>query len=376
MGLFTFLKKLFGGGKDTEWGRSMRGESRSGAPAYSPRRNPRTGEPIAPTAEVDRLKTLGLPVLIDDMQLAGAMGISFGELRWLAFPRRKDETDHYREFRIPKPDGGERRILAPKPKLKKAQRWVLKNILNAPRVRNLLHDAANGFRAKRSVRTNAEPHTGADIIVNIDLADFFETITFPRVRGIFHMLGYRREVAGTLAILSTFSARRAGIKSLGPRKQILPQGAPTSPAITNLVCNKLDSRLAGLAKKFGAKYTRYADDLTFSGGPDFRKSLRRFVPLVRKIIKQESFVINENKLHFARKGTRQKVTGVIVNERLNLSRKVRRRYRAVIHQAGKMPVSERPAKLKAHLNGVASYLFMLNPEAGAKMRAQIKTAFG
>src|SRR5262249_40257734 len=173
----------------------------------------------------------------------------------------------YTRFRIPKRAGGEREICAPKSQL----RWVQRQILDKVLAKVPAHDAAHGFVTGRSTVSNAEPHKGADLLVKFDLTDFFPTLHYYRVVGLFARLGYAvgdarfraddeaREVAPTLARLCCYATDPA---KWG--KAQLPQGAPTSPAISNLVCRRLDARLAGLAGKSGAVYTRYADDLTFS----------------------------------------------------------------------------------------------------------------
>ncbi len=385
MGFLKWLKNvLFGGGEEERFKSfekeiyiervSYRGAGKK--EVSRPRRNVRASEKIPPGGDRKLLNELGIPILAGNPDIARRLGVSTGELCWLAFPKRFDTVDHYREFHIPKLNGGERRILAPKKKLKAAQRWILKNILTAERVRGLVHENVHGFRRGKSVATNARPHVGAEVVVHLDLTDFFETITLPRVRGIFRKLGYSHVAATTLAILCTVYIGRVDETKTGSRKQVLPQGAPTSPAITNLVCNKLDRRLAGLARRYGVKYTRYADDITFSGGKSFCNALRRFLPTVRRIIREERFTINEKKVHVARKGARQSVTGIVVNQQMNIPRSERRRYRAILHQLRKIPPgTEKPKKLNAHLSGVAAYLSMINPEAGRKMHEEVKSVF-
>ena len=125
------------------------------------------------------------------------MGIKIGELRFLAYDRTVAKVDHYARFTIPKKSGGVREISAPMPRLKRAQYWVLVNILQPLEA----HDAAHGFRAKRSILTNARPHAGRRVVINIDLKDFFPTISYRRVKGFFVRLGYPEEVAAPLALI-------------------------------------------------------------------------------------------------------------------------------------------------------------------------------
>ncbi|HEU4539233.1 MAG TPA: reverse transcriptase domain-containing protein, partial [Polyangiaceae bacterium] len=216
-------------------------------------------------ADLAKLAALGLPAYDGPPALAAALGLSVGRLRALAFHRRVSESSSYVRFTIPKKAGGERLISAPMPRLKAAQRWVLDHLLAPPPV----HDAAHGFRAGRSIASNAAPHVGAAIVVNVDLKDFFPTVTFRRVKGLFRAQGHAESVATVLALLCTepeveeveLDGRRYFV-ALGDRR--LPQGDPTSPALTNLLCRRLDRRLEAAAAAFGFVYTRYADDLTLS----------------------------------------------------------------------------------------------------------------
>jgi hypothetical protein len=131
-----------------------------------------------------RLRAAGLPILHRAEELAAAMKISVGQLRFLCYARRVSTISHYKRFLVPKKSGGMRQISAPMPRLKRAQEWVLRHILE----KVSLHDAAHGFRRGRSIVSNATPHVGADVVVNLDLQDFFPTITYRRIRGVFRYL--------------------------------------------------------------------------------------------------------------------------------------------------------------------------------------------
>ncbi|HOX39524.1 MAG TPA: reverse transcriptase family protein [Candidatus Brocadiia bacterium] len=259
----------------------------------------------------------------------------------------------YRVFRIPKPNGGERVIHAPMPLLKHAQRRILKNILD----RVALPDCAHGFRKGRSPRTNALPHAGMPMVIHMDIEDFFPTITFKRVRGMFQKLGFSYKQAVALASLTTADER-------------LPQGAPTSPAIANLISRRMDSRLAGLARKFGATYTRYADDITLSGDME----IRRLIPFVRKIALAEGFRLREKKTRIMRDGRRQIVTGVVVNDGASLPRARRRWLRAVVHNVGLRgwdAGSRGLAGFKASVMGHLSYLASFHPDEAKRLKAKL-----
>ncbi|MCC6872909.1 MAG: RNA-directed DNA polymerase [Sandaracinaceae bacterium] len=321
-------------------------------------------------ADVEKLERLGLPVLATPADLAKALGLRAPELRFLAFHAEATERPHYVQFDVPKRSGGTRRLSAPLPKLAAAQRWILDNVLCkvAP------HDAAHGFVPGRSTLTNARPHLKKGVVVNLDLQDFFPSITFPRVRGVFASLGYSPAVATILALLTTEPPRRAvryaertlhvAVGSRG-----LPQGACTSPAISNLACRKLDRRLSGLAAKHGLTYTRYADDLTLSGPKDTH--VARLLASLRHLIESESFRVNDKKGRVQRAGGQQTVTGVVVNDKPSVPRSERKRLRAILHQAKKTGLEKQNRagvpSFEAHLRGKIAYVSMIDGTRGAEL---------
>ena len=319
----------------------------------------------------------GLPPLADAKALADAMGVPLGELRFLAFNRKVASVNHYQRFTIPKKSGGERLISAPMPRLKRAQYWVLDNIL----AREPLHDAAHGFAPQRSILTNARNHVGRDVVINLDLKDFFPTLTYARVKGLFEALGYAEAVAIPLALLCTepvvdevtLDGERHFIAD-GPR--LLPQGAPTSPAITNLICRRLDRRLMGLARTLGFVYSRYADDLTFSGSGEAVKKIGTLLKAVHGIVETEGFKVHPDKTRVMRRSTRQEVTGLTVNEAVAVPRDLLRRYRAVLQQVERHGPDGKhfgPGKdVIRSLLGFGHFAMMVDPESGAPLlqRAQ------
>ena len=257
-----------------------------------------------------------LPPLDGADQLAAALGMTIADLRWMTYHRDVATMIHYHRFTIPKRDGSERAIWAPLPRLKEAQRWILRNIVE----KLLVHGSVHGFLAGRSILTNAASHPGSDLVVKVDLKDFFPTVTFPRVKGVFRKAGYREEVATLLALLCTEAPRevvehegKTYFVALGPR--CLPQGAPTSPGLTNTLGLKLDRRLSGLSRRLGWRYTRYADDLTFSLPADHAGPPRvgTLLGMVRRVVEAEGFTVHPEKTAVARAGGRQKITGLVIN---------------------------------------------------------------
>jgi retron-type reverse transcriptase len=329
-------------------------------------------------ANVEELVRRGLPVLSTPADVSRAMGIPIPELRWLCFHAEAVEKPHYVYFEIPKRSGGKRLLAAPQPKLAKAQAWVLHQILE-----KLETEApAHGFIKGRSTVTCAGPHVGRDMVVNLDLSDFFPTITFGRVRGIFQRLGYSPAVATILALLCTESPRSAvtfegkrTFAAVGPRA--LPQGACTSPALSNQVAKKLDRRLAGMSQKHGWIYTRYADDLTFSGDDRSRSDLAMLLARVRHVVGEEGFAVNPKKGRVQRSGGRQTVTGIVVNDRPSVPREEVRRLRALLHDAEKtgLPAQNRAGipHFEAHVRGRLAYLHMVDPGRAAPMIARFET---
>ena len=328
-------------------------------------------------SDAAKLEAAGLPVVNDGAELAGRMGIELSALRWLTYHRRAATVLHYHRYEIPKKTGGMRSISAPKPALAGAQRWVLEEILEKIESR----PEAHGFVKGRSVRSNALPHVGRAVVVNLDLKDFFPTLTFRRVKGLFRHMGYSEHVATVLGLLTTepprvkaeLDGKLYGV-ALGER--VLPQGACTSPAITNLVCRKLDRRFKGLADKHGFTYTRYADDLTFSGPK--RQKVGRLLKSVRSILEDEGFFEHPKKTKVMGRGRRQEVTGVTVNDKLAMSRADKRRLRATLHNADKHGLASQNKNghpdFRGYLRGMVAWLSMLEPDRASEWNALLGRA--
>ncbi|MBI4559910.1 MAG: RNA-directed DNA polymerase [Candidatus Hydrogenedentes bacterium] len=219
----------------------------------------------------------------------------------------------YKEFTIPKRSGGTRTISVPSQELKAVQKRILRRLFQ----RLKAHPTVTGFERGHSIVTNALCHVGKAVVVRMDIKDFFASTSAKRVDAYFRTIGWDSEAAGLLGQLCT---HRGG----------LPQGAPTSPRIANVVNYRMDARLAGLATKQGAAYTRYADDLTFSFENDDATAVRRVVRTAKLILKDEGYEVHHRKkLQVRRRHQRQTVTGLVVNQVASLPRKTRRWLRAV-----------------------------------------------
>jgi retron-type reverse transcriptase len=313
-----------------------------------------------------------LPLLNTVEDLAKGMNVSVGVIRYLAYNRIISKTTHYRRFYIPKKTGGKRLISTPMPKLKQAQYWILENVLN----KVATHDAAHGFVKQRSIVSNAMPHVGAEVVINIDMKDFFPTITYPRVKGVFRSFGYSEQIATILALICT-EADCDQIELDGQTyyaaglERFLPQGAPTSPALTNIICWKLDARLKGIATKLGFNYTRYADDLTFSASGEAVAQVKTLMGFVKKVVKEEKLVIHPDKIRVLRKGARKEVTGIVVNDKPAVNAKELDRFRALLFQIEKDGPEGKhwnnSPNLLASIKGFANFVAMVDPVKGKPM---------
>ncbi|THU36985.1 RNA-directed DNA polymerase [Niastella caeni] len=320
------------------------------------------------------LQKHNLPVFNNENELALAIGIPLKELRFLSFNRKVSTVSHYRKFFLPKKSGGKRLISAPMPRLKQVQYWLLENIFNKVAV----HPAAHGFTLQRSIISNAQPHIGKEVVVNIDVKDFFPSIHYKRVKGLLQQLGYSEKIAVILALLCTEAVTEEVTidgKNYFVQKgnRVLPQGAPTSPAITNILCYKLDIRLQGLAAKNQCSYTRYADDVTFSFDKP-NANAQQLVWRIKKVLADEGFTVHPDKIRIMRKGTCQEVTGVVVNEKLGISRKKLRQFRAALHQLKTKEAAEIKwgnGNLASAVTGYANFVKMIKPVQGIKLQNQI-----
>lgn len=321
------------------------------------------------------LQQNNLPFFENETALAAAMGVELKELRFLAFNRKVSTVCHYRKFYMPKKSGGRRLISAPMPRLKKLQHWILSNILN----RAALHKAAHGFIENRSIVTNAAPHVAKYLVLNMDVKDFFPSVHFKRVKGLLQQLGYSEKIATILALLCTEAVTdevTVDGKNYFVQKgeRVLPQGAPTSPAITNILCYSLDNRLQGLANKLNCNYTRYADDITFSGGEEI--NAQQLVWRIKRILQDEGFTVHPDKIRIMRRGTRQEVTGVVVNQQLNVNRKDLREFRALLYNIKKNDQRQRyPEDISNSILGYVNFINMVNPAKAARFQQTIHQLF-
>lgn len=295
-----------------------------------------------------KLLDSALPVIFDLKHLSLLLGIKHADLVALL---NLDKNILYRTKAIPKKNGGYRNILMPCLLLKYIQRWILDNILNNINISVV----ATGFRKNCSIVHNAEKHIGNECILSLDIKDFFPSICIEDIFRIFYSCGYTKEVSYTLAKLCTYDG-------------IMPQGAPSSPAISNIRCLNLDKRISLLCERYRATYTRYADDITISGNSNITKIL----PVVRDIIESEGFNVNEKKLRVALPHQRQEITGILINSgKLTIPKKYKKelfkeiyyckKYGPIEHQRY---IGDNHSYFKEHLYGKAYYVKMIEPDVG------------
>lgn len=330
----------------------------------------------------------GVPALATLNTLAEWLGLTRSELEWFAdchgrsARERNEPLRHYRYRAIRKSAGRYRVLEIPKPRLKEIQQKVLREILD----RVPVHDAAHGFRRRRSIATFAKPHCGKRVVLRFDLKNFFPSVQASRVHAIFRFIGYPPEVARRLTGLCTNvvpdQVWSQLPKSFDPAKQWddlrpyrvphLPQGSPTSPALANLAAYRLDCRFYSLAKSLGAVYTRYADDLAFSGDRDLERSLPRLRVLICTIALEEGFEINLRKARVMREAVRQQLVGVVVNAHLNRPRAEYDRLKAILTNCIRHgPAAQNREYVKdfrAHLLGRVAHWTMINPHRGGRLR--------
>ena len=337
---------------------------------------------MAPPPE--SLLTFPLPELTTWSDVAAWLGLSDKELVWFSDRRSQQakatepKLHHYTYHWIPKRSGSVRLIEAPKSRLKAIQRTIVEEILNKVPP----HASAHGFTRGRSTRSYVEPHIGKDVVLRLDLKDFFHSVPTARIGALFRRLGYPPNVAWVLQGLCTTSTspsiageRFASLPWESQKRLVskhLAQGAPTSAPLANLCAWRLDCRMVGLAKRFNLQYTRYADDMALSGSHRLARMADFIEALVGAIVIEEGFHLNHRKTRLRLASQRQKLGGIIINQKLNCRRSDWDQLKAILYNCAKHgPKSqniEGHADFRAHLQGRIAYVSWLNPDRGQKLR--------
>jgi RNA-directed DNA polymerase len=337
-------------------------------------------------APADRFAALDIPRLVTLGELAVWLGISSAELEWFADERRQQGRtaipilQHYDYHFMPKASGPPRLIEAPKPRLKAMQRRILHEILGKVPP----HPCAFGFVAGQSCLGAARAHAGEAIVIAADLKEFFPSTPMKRVHGIFRSIGYPWAVARALSSLCGTATPEAVFMRLAPERRHdwmtrrlyqtphLAQGAPTSPALANLAARGLDARLAGLTVACAGRYSRFADDLAFSGDEAFARKAEAVLRHVDVIVREEGYRLNTRKTRIMRRGQCQRLTGLVVNAHVNVPRDNFDALKATLHNCrNNGPSRENRARhpdFRAHLNGRVGWVEQVNPARGARLR--------
>ena len=319
-----------------------------------------------------------IPQLVSLSDLACWLSISTAQLEWLTDLKRINVSEpgkyqHYHYSLVEKRRGGKRLIESPKSLLKDVQRIIYSGLLKKTPV----HSAAHGFRQNHSCLTHAKNHVNQQYLFTYDIANCFHSIDWYRVYKVFRGLAYPDDVTKYLSGLCT--SRFKGTDSIlielddcqrkKVRKRHLAQGAPTSPVLSNIVLHRLDNRLDGLARKLDLRYSRYADDLAFSGNK--HRDWRFFEPLIGSICLEEGFELNHRKSRIVRSHQRQKVTGVIVNQGINVDRRYFDQLKAVLTNCIRHGVEDQITyqhdDFSAHLLGRIMFVNSLNKNRGQKL---------
>lgn len=284
-----------------------------------------------------------LPVIYDQQHLSHLVGYHYEYL----ITASNSPHLFYRTFAIPKKSGGERRISEPLPSLKEIQNWILTEILYKCSISRY----TKAYVKRRSIKENARFHKNQNLVLTIDIEDFFGSLKYKKVFIFFRNLGYSKSVSTLLANLCCLNGS-------------LPQGAPTSPALSNLLTIQIDKRISGFTRKRKIRYTRYADDLTFSG--DFAPGM--IIKFVRKVLTDEDLRINEQKIRVRKPHQRQEVTGIVVNEKLQIPREVKRKVRQAVFYIEKYGLNSHLQKIEnnranyiRHLLGITNHIIFINP---------------
>lgn len=330
----------------------------------------------------DELDGKGLPVIFDQQHLSYLLYMEHRNLKQLV----RSVSSYYKYFAIKKRNGGLRRIMSPYSELRDVQIWIKENILDKIEQPNYVKAFVKG----RNTVENAKMHEGRKYILKVDITNFFESIGVRQVYAAFRQMGYDKGVAAWLANLCTTKIEDYKYEQLEDQEEIqklfndlyhksepfLAQGAPTSPGLANVICNRMDKRMMGLANKRGFNYSRYADDMTFSA--DEKDRLPK-VGMIRKIVETEGFHLKDEKIELLHEGNRQIVTGLLVDDHVRVPGRYKKDIKRHIHFCLKYGGREHfhriaPGKAfgKEWLAGRIRYVQSVEPETAKKLWAEFK----
>lgn len=313
------------------------------------------------------LESLNMPVMNSFDDLADELRLTKGLVYWLS---KEDADGKYHTYFKKKKSGKFRQIDAPVLSLKIVQRWILENMLYKIKCSPYCYGFApaerkdskgdNGQESQKKDKSSpqaeaAERHRYNLFLLKMDIKDFYPSILRPKVFYLFRDIGYNKDISNLLTNICTWKGR-------------LPQGAPTSAYLANLICRRMDRRIAGYCNKRNIVYTRYADDLIFSS--DDREMLLKAHYAVRSIVESEGFKLNDEKTSFAGTGKRKEVLGIIINDkRVKASKEMKRMVRSMIHQN----IATGEYKDSSRIRGYIAYISSIEKDYEKKARTYIKS---
>lgn len=292
----------------------------------------------------------GFPAIMDLKELSYKIHLS----KHFLFRLWKFNNEFYKEIQLPKKGNGFRSIFCPSKEMKAVQAWILRNILDKVQI----SDSATGFCKGKNVLDNVNLHKNNRFILCLDIENFFPSIPYAKVYNVFKSIGYSSHLSHILTSLCTC-------------KDILPQGAVTSPALSNIICIRLDKRIRNYVGKFNITYTRYADDLIFSSTS--HRILFRIKKFVIAILRNEGFKLNKSKTRVMGPCRQRKVTGLVISDNsVGIGRKRKRVLRATIHHfvKNKLPNAKKE-KMRNHINGWFAYLKSVDPKGREQLESYL-----
>ena len=317
------------------------------------------------------LKKYDLPIINSPKSLSKFLNIDIPVIKWLSYHRKVSKIIHYIDFTIPKTSGGKRFISMPKEKLHLVQKPIKQKILDKIKWRGDIF----GFIKSRSIYSNALFHRNTQLIVNVDIKDFFYSINYFQVRAAFKRLGYSGQIATILALLTT-KQNNTGIEIKAKKYNVfsdyryLPQGSCSSPGLSNLISSNIDNQLSTRSKNLGFKYTRYADDLTFSSDI-LKPQIKALLYMIKKTLQLHGFEVNKAKTRILGKNKRQSITGLVINSgQPKIPRVWRRNLRAAIHQLPNI-TKDRQEIETIRLLGSVEYLKLTHPSVAKKYKRKL-----
>lgn len=304
---------------------------------------------------VKRLNYYNLPIIDNLVVLFKALNLTLNDVKMLFYSNNR-RAFLYRNVEISKKNGGIRVLNVPNDKLKSIQSAINRVILSKFNISRY----ATGFVKGKGICDNAIPHIKAKTLMKIDIKDFFPSINFYQVFKQFLFFGYGKKVSNVLARICV----DANMK--------LPQGAPTSPALSNLICLKLDARISAYCEKKSLIFTRYADDITISSNSKLSKNeILKIKNIISVILLDEGFVMNQQKFHYFYQGSRFLITGIVANEKISVPKEKIREIDNAIRYINKYGLEDHMKHIKClndnyigHLYGLASFIYMIDKEKG------------